>query len=61
MEHTMKLHEDKTLFTQLLNFSANALNIRPEFIEKDYWLTRVLQWHKTKMQKAGVNNKTQNR
>jgi hypothetical protein len=43
MEHTMKLHEDKTLFTQLLNFSANALNIRPEFIEKDYWLTRALQ------------------
>jgi predicted nucleotidyltransferase component of viral defense system len=43
MEHKMKLHEDKTLFTQLLNFSANALNIRPEFIEKDYWLTRALQ------------------
>jgi hypothetical protein len=43
MEHTMKLHEDKTLFTQLLNFSANTLNIRPEFIEKDYWLTRALQ------------------
>ena len=39
----MKLHEDKTLFTQLLNFSANTLNIRPEFIEKDYWLTRALQ------------------
>ncbi len=39
----MKLHEDKALFTQLLNFSANALNIRPEFIEKDYWLTRALQ------------------
>jgi len=39
----MKLHEDKTLFTQLLNFSANALNIRPEFIEKDYWLTSALQ------------------
>ena len=39
----MKLHEDKTLFTQLLNFSANMLNIRPEFIEKDYWLTRALQ------------------
>jgi hypothetical protein len=43
MEHKMKLHEDKTLFTQLLNFSANTLNIRPEFIEKDYWLTRALQ------------------
>ena len=39
----MKLHEDKTLFKQLLNFSANTLNIRPEFIEKDYWLTRALQ------------------
>jgi hypothetical protein len=43
MEYPMKLHEDKTLFTQLLNFSANTLNIRPEFIEKDYWLTRALQ------------------
>jgi predicted nucleotidyltransferase component of viral defense system len=43
MEYTMKLHEDKTLFIQLLNFSANTLNIRPEFIEKDYWLTRALQ------------------
>ena len=39
----MKLHKDKILFTQLLNFSANTLNIRPEFIEKDYWLTRALQ------------------
>ncbi len=39
----MKLHEDKILFTQLLNFSANALDIRPEFIEKDYWITRALQ------------------
>jgi hypothetical protein len=43
MEHKMKLHEDKILFTRLLNFSANTLNIRPEFIEKDYWLTRALQ------------------
>ena len=39
----MKLHENKTLFTQLLNFAANTLNIRPEYIEKDYWLTRALQ------------------
>jgi len=39
----MILHEDKALFTQLLKFSANTLNIRPEFIEKDYWLTRALQ------------------
>lgn len=39
----MKLHEDKVLFSQLLNFSANTLGIRPEFIEKDYWITRTLQ------------------
>ena len=39
----MKLHEDKILFTQSLEFAANALNIRPEFIEKDYWITNSLQ------------------
>lgn len=39
----MKLHEDKVIFSQLLNFSANTLSIRPEFIEKDYWITRTLQ------------------
>ncbi len=39
----MKLHENQTLFAQLLNFAANTLNIRPEFIEKDYWITRALQ------------------
>lgn len=39
----MKLHENQTLFTQLLNFSANTLKIRPEFIEKDYWITHALQ------------------
>jgi len=39
----MKLHENQKLFIQLLNFSANTLKIRPEFIEKDYWITHVLQ------------------
>lgn len=39
----MKLHENQTLFTQLLKFSAYTLKIRPEFIEKDYWITRALQ------------------
>ncbi len=39
----MKLHDDQTVFSQLLNFSANTLGIRPEFIEKDYWLTQALQ------------------
>ena len=43
MEYKMKLHENQPLFAQLLNFAANTLNIRPEFIEKDYWITRALQ------------------
>lgn len=43
MEYKMKLHENQTLFAQLLIFAANTLNIRPEFIEKDYWITRALQ------------------
>ena len=43
MEYKMKLHKNQPLFAQLLNFAANTLNIRPEFIEKDYWITRALQ------------------
>jgi predicted nucleotidyltransferase component of viral defense system len=43
MEYPMKLHEDEILFARLLNFTANSLKIRPEFIEKDYWITRALQ------------------
>lgn len=39
----MKLHENQTLLKQLLIFSANELTIKPEFIEKDYWITYVLQ------------------
>ena len=39
----MKLHENQPLFAQPPNFAANILNIRPEFIEQAYWLTRALQ------------------
>ena len=39
----MKLHENQPLFAQPPNFAANILNIRPEFIEKAYWITRALQ------------------
>lgn len=39
----MTLLENQELFTQLLIFAANSLRIRPEFIEKDYWITRALQ------------------
>ncbi|WP_044122664.1 nucleotidyl transferase AbiEii/AbiGii toxin family protein [Segatella baroniae] len=43
MEYKMKLHENQSLFAQPPNFAANILNIRPEFIEKAYWITRALQ------------------
>lgn len=43
MEYKMKLHENQPLFAQPPNFAANILNIRPEFIEKAYWITRTLQ------------------
>ena len=43
MEYKMKPHENQPLFAQLLNFAANTQNIRPEFIEKAYWITRALQ------------------
>ena len=39
----MKLHENQPLFAQPPYFAANILNIRPEFIEKAYWITRALQ------------------
>ena len=39
----MKLHENQPLFAQPPNFAANILNIRPEFIEKAYWITRALE------------------
>ena len=39
----MKLHENQPLFARPPNFAANILNIRPEFIEKAYWITRALQ------------------
>ena len=38
----MKLHEDKKLFTDTLRASAEHLNIKLEFVEKDYWITLVL-------------------
>ena len=43
MANKMKLHENQPLFAQPPNFAANILNIRPEFIEKAYWITRALQ------------------
>lgn len=38
----MKLHENKKLFTEAVLAAAEYLDIRPIYIEKDYWITRSL-------------------
>ena len=38
----MKLHENKVLFRDAILRTAQQMNIQPEFIEKDYWLTYAL-------------------
>lgn len=38
----MKLHEDKKLFRQSIDFTAQQMGILPIYVEKDYWVTYVL-------------------
>lgn len=43
----MKLHEDKLLFADIISRaseppSQGGLGVRPQFIEKDYWITNAL-------------------
>jgi hypothetical protein len=42
MEFSMKLHQNKQLFRQAVQFTAQKLNISEIYIEKDYWVTLVL-------------------
>ncbi|TAH24517.1 MAG: hypothetical protein EAZ07_09580 [Cytophagales bacterium] len=42
MEHNMKLHHDIKLFSDTLRASSQHLDIKLEFVEKDYWITLVL-------------------
>ncbi len=39
----MKLHEHKKEFTDAIQAASDHLNISPVFIEKDYWITKVLK------------------
>ena len=39
----MNLHEDKQTFFNAVVATANALNIKRHFVEKDYWICRSLQ------------------
>lgn len=39
----MKLHQNIKLFQDAVRITAQQMNIPPEFIEKDYWVTYALQ------------------
>ena len=39
----MTLHEDKKKFHSAIQMAAEALKIKPHFVEKDYWICRSLQ------------------
>jgi len=43
MEYRMNLHENKQLFSDLILFASEMLEIEEVYIEKDYWITRSLQ------------------
>lgn len=39
----MKLHENKSLFRDAIRFTADKMNMRDIYIEKDYWVTYALK------------------
>ena len=39
----MKLHDNKQSFREAIELTAQDLEIYPEFVEKDYWICRILQ------------------
>lgn len=38
----MKLHEDKDFFLTAVSSAAQSLNLPDVYIEKDYWVTHLL-------------------
>lgn len=38
----MKLHENISLYRDAIRFTSQQMNLQPEFIEKDYWVTYAL-------------------
>ncbi len=38
----MKLHENIKLYRDAIRFTAQWMNLKPEYIEKDYWVTNAL-------------------
>ncbi len=43
MEYRMNLHENKTLFRQAVQITADRLKIAAIYVEKDYWITYALK------------------
>ena len=39
----MILHEDRKIFHSAIQMASTALQIKPHFVEKDYWICRSLQ------------------
>jgi hypothetical protein len=42
MEYNMRLHKNKILFRQAIQFTADKMQIPAIYVEKDYWVTFVL-------------------
>lgn len=38
----MKLHENIQLYSDAIRFTAQQMNLKPEYVEKDYWVTKAL-------------------
>jgi predicted nucleotidyltransferase component of viral defense system len=38
----LKLHLNKVLFSEAIQFTSQEINLKPEYIEKDYWVTLAL-------------------
>jgi len=38
----MKLHENTSLYRDAIRFTSQQMNLQPEFVEKDYWVTYAL-------------------
>lgn len=39
----MKLHNDIKIMAQLIRIVSEHYDIKLEFVEKDYWITHILQ------------------
>lgn len=38
----MKLHENISLYRDAIRFTAQQMKLKPEYVEKDYWVTYAL-------------------